>query len=56
MKGEEWKHNSENVIEEQRQILPSQKNKLYLGNVRLLAPRNFTKPLLFPDFQDAQPH
>lgn len=40
MKGEERKHISENVIEEQRQILPSQKNVIFrkceaLGTQRL---------------------
>lgn len=38
---------------EHRQSYCLKNNTLYLGNVKLLASRNFTKPLLFPGLQEA---
>lgn len=54
MKGVGGKHSLENVQQNTGRSYSLKKNKLYLGNVKHLASRDFTKPLLFPSLQEAQ--
>lgn len=54
MKGVGGKHSLKNVQQNTGRSYSLKKNKLYLGNVKHLASRDFTKPLLFPGLQEAQ--
>ena len=54
MKGVGGKYSLENVQWNRGRSYFLKKNKLYLGNVKHLASRDFTKPLLFPGLQEAQ--
>lgn len=54
MKGVGGKYSLKNVQQNTGRSYSLKKNKLYLGNVKHLASRDFTKPLLFPGLQEAQ--
>ena len=54
MKGVGGKHSLENVQQNTGRSYSLKKNKLYLGDAKHLASRDFTKPLLFPSLQEAQ--
>lgn len=53
MKSPEGKHSLENIQPNTGKVYCLKNNTLYLGNVKLLASRDFTKPLLFPGLQEA---